>query len=349
MKNYLPSKAQTVTLCAALLCGLSLNRLGAPLPFMFGSLLACLILAFIGAPLQGTKLVSTVSRTILGVAIGASITWAVLAQVMDLAPTLLVVPFYVFAIAVSGLFFFHKIMGYDKVTAYYAAMPGALQDMVVFGEEAGANTRSLSLIHATRLVLMVSIAPLVLIHGFGLTLDQPLGPSSSQLPVYHNAFVILIGVCGWLVAKRIGIFGASIVGPLLLAIPLSLTGLLPARPSAEVIMVSQYFIGIGIGANYQGITRQEIRRDILAASGFVFVLLTLAGICFLLTGWISDLGKLERFLAFWPAGQAEIAILSLAAGINVGVVVIHHLMRIVMIILGAPYAARILLAKDERR
>ena len=332
--------AQGITLFSALVTGCLLFALGAPLPFLFGSLASCLILATFGFPLQGVPLLSTVSRTVLGVAIGASITWAVLVQIPELGPTLILIPVYVAAIAMCGMFYFHRVLGYDKTTSYYCAMPGALQDMVAFGEEAGGNVRSLSLIHATRLLLLVTTAPILLVHVFNASLDRPLGPPTLELPVYHNLLVLVIGITGWQLAKRMRVFGASVVGPILVAVPLSLAGLLTARPSQEILMVAQFFIGIGVGVNYRGITAGEFRRDIVAAGGFVFILLMLAGLFMVLGSMINNLSPVERFLSFWPAGQAEIAILSLAAGVNVGIVVIHHLVRIVLIILGAPLAAR---------
>ncbi len=336
----MPTKPQINTALAAFAGGCLLFVLGAPLPFLFGSLGGCLVIAVLGTPMQGFPLLSTMSRTVLGVAIGASITWQLLTEATTLLPTLLMVPIYIFVIAFFGAIYFHRVMRYDKITAYYASMPGALQDMVVFGEEAGGNARSLSLIHATRLVLMVTLAPIVLVTFYDVSLDNPLGLPSSELPSYHNVLILLIGIVGWLAAKRVGMFGASVIGPILLAIPLSLSGLLTARPSQEAVMVAQYFIGLGIGVNYRGITVHEIRRDILATSGFVVLLLILAGMCIALSAWVSDVAPVQRFLSFWPTGQAEVAILSLAAGVNVGVVVIHHLVRIVIIILAAPLLSR---------
>jgi len=340
MKMHWPTPSQLFTLTIALVGGLLLNWLDAPLPFLFGSLGSCLIAAVCGYSLQGVPTLSTVSRTVLGVAIGASITVDLLKQLVSLAPTLLIVPIYIVAIGWVGTLYFHRVLGYDKVTAYFAAMPGALQDMVVFGQEAGSNPRTLSLIHATRLLLMVSIAPLVLVHVYDAELGHPLGPPTQDLPLYHLILILVVGIAGWQLAVKAKIFGASITGPLLLAIPLSLFGILTERPSHEVITIAQYFIGIGVGIFYQGITATEIRRDILAASGFVVILLALATLCTWLSALVSDIAPLERYLAFWPAGQAEIAVLSLAAGANVGFVVVHHLVRMVLIILGAPLVAR---------
>ncbi len=52
---------------------------------------------------------------------------------------------------------FERVCGFDRVTAWYAAMPGGLQDMVIFGEEAGGDPRALSLIHATRVLIVMSV------------------------------------------------------------------------------------------------------------------------------------------------------------------------------------------------
>ncbi len=342
MAQPLITQNQIITLSLAFVGGCLLYWLDAPLPFLFGSLGACLIAATLGVPLQGAPFLSTVSRTVLGVAIGASITWSLLSQFVSLAPTLLLVPPYIAIIAFIGVNYFHRILGYDKTTAYYAAMPGGLQDMVVFGEEAGANARTLSLIHATRLLLMVTAAPVILVTFFQADLTHRLGPPASELPIYHLILILAIGITGWKLAEWLGLFGASVIGPILLSIPLSLTGVLTERPSQEVIMVSQYFIGLGIGVYYRGITPVEIRRDILAASGFVLILVLIAAIFIALASVVSNLNPTDIFLAFWPTGQAEVAVLSLAAGANVGIIVAHHLARIILVILGAPTFAKFL-------
>jgi uncharacterized membrane protein AbrB (regulator of aidB expression) len=44
----------------------------------------------------------------------------------------------------------------------------------------------------------------------------------------------------------------------------------------------------------------------------------------------------EAFLAFAPGGQAEMTVLAIVAGAELGFVVVHHLARIVLVILGAP-------------
>jgi uncharacterized membrane protein AbrB (regulator of aidB expression) len=61
-----------------------------------------------------------------------------------------------------GVPFFRRVYRFDWATSWYAAMPGGLTDMVLFGQEAGGDVRALSLIHATRVLIIVTLAPLIL-------------------------------------------------------------------------------------------------------------------------------------------------------------------------------------------
>ena len=61
------------TLMLALAGAATFHLLGLPLPFLFGPMSFCLAAALTGARLRGMGPVSVGARTILGVAVGASI------------------------------------------------------------------------------------------------------------------------------------------------------------------------------------------------------------------------------------------------------------------------------------
>lgn len=90
------------------------------------------------------------------------------------------------------------------------------------------------------------------------------------------ALTAFCGLVGWQVAKRLGLFGASILGLLLLAAAFALAGILQHRSPAEAIWAAQFFFGMGVGTKYVGIIWYEIRRDVTAALGFCLILLVLA-------------------------------------------------------------------------
>ena len=56
----------------------------------------------------------------------------------------------------------------------------------------------------------------------------------------------------------------------------------------------------------------------------------------------------EAILSLAPGGQAELVVMALIAGADMGFVVSHHLLRIFIVILGAPILARIMRAKPPR-
>ena len=316
-----------------------------PLPWLMGPIFAALLAALLQVPMKGIKPVNDGMRTVLGVAVGATLTPAVLATCPAMWPTLLLVPVMVAVIGLIGVPYFQRLWGYDLPTAYYATMPGGLQDMLVFGEEAGGNVRALSLIHATRVTVIVVALPFLLQGIWDANLDSSPGVPASTIPPHELVIMVACAGLGWWIAKRVGLFGASILGPLLLTAAVTLAGGLHYRPPAEAIWAAQFFIGTTIGTKYAGVTAAEVRRDLAAGAGFCGVLIVLTLIFvegIYLTGLAS--GK-EVLLAFAPGGQAELTVLALIVGADVAFVVAHHVLRIFVVILGAPIAARLVSPK----
>jgi membrane AbrB-like protein len=320
---------------------------GLPLPFLFGPMLACLIAALAGVQLQGMGQISVAARTILGVAVGASITPDLIARLPQLAFSVALIPVYVALIALIGVPFFRKVYGFDWVTSWYAAMPGGLQDMVIFGKEAGGDPRALSLIHATRVLIIVAVAPIILTIGFGVSLDTPIGAPASSIPLRELALMAVAALVGWKGGERLSLFGASIIGPMIATAILSLSGLIHARPPAESILVAQFLIGLGIGVGYVGVTLIELRRDVISGVLFVFVLAALAAGFTEVAYSLGLAPPVESFLAFAPGGQAEMTVLAIVAGADLGFVVVHHLTRMIIVITGAPIAARLFKVTDR--
>lgn len=312
-----------------------------PLPWLLGPIFSCLIAALCGVQMRGNKLVNEAMRTILGVAVGATFTTALVASMAGMWATLLMIPVMTTCIGILGVLYFQRFWGFDFATSYYGAMPGGLQDMLVFGEEAGGNVRTLSLIHATRVMVIVVALPFLLKWVWDADLTNPPGAPASSIAVDQLLLMVFCGLVGWQVAKRAGMFGASILGPLLLAGALSLTDVLHHRPPAEAIWAAQFFIGMSVGSKYVGVTMAEVRKDVTAGLGFCVILLILT-VIFAEAIHLAGLAPpLETILAFAPGGQAELTILALIVGADMAFVVAHHVLRIFVVILGAPLFARL--------
>ena len=314
--------------------------LALPLPWLLGPITACLIAALMGAPMKSIPMLNNAMRSILGVAVGATFTTALVISMAGYWTTLLLVPVMVFFIGLIGVPYFQRLWGFDFATSYYSAMPGGLQDMLLFGEEAGGDVRALSLIHATRVMVIVVALPFILKGYWGVDLSNPPGVPAATLPLSQLALMVVAGLAGWQIAKAVGLFGASILGPMILAGILALTGILQYRPPAEAIWAAQFFIGMTVGTKYAGVTGHEVRRDVAAALGFCVILLILSAIFVELIHLFALAPPMETLLAFAPGGQAEMTVLALIAGADMAFVIAHHVLRIVTVIVGAPIAAR---------
>lgn len=341
------TRPRLLTLVLAVAGALVFWWVALPLPFLFGPMVACLLAALGGARLQGMGQVGKGMRTILGVAVGATVTPALIGQLPTMAASVALMPLFILMIALVGVPFFRRA-GLDPVTAWYAAMPGGLQDMVIFGQEAGADVRRLSLIHATRVLIIVTLAPAILTGLYGAQLGAPIGAPLAEVPLTELALMIGAAMLGWLGGERIGLFGASILGPMIFTAALSLADFIHMRPPAELILMAQVFIGMSVGVHYVGVTMRELRNTVLLGSAFVLILAILTAL-FVETVVLTGLaGPVEAFLAFAPAGQAEMTLLAIVVGADLGYVVLHHLTRIVLVITGAPIAARLMGHKPRK-
>ena len=320
-----------------------------PLPWLLGPIFACLIASLLGVPMRGITVVNEAMRSILGVAVGSTFTVTLLVSMAGMWPTLLMIPVMTSCIGVVGVIYFQRLWGFDFPTSYYSAMPGGLQDMLVFGEEAGGDVRALALIHATRVMVIVVALPFLLTWVWDADLSNPPGAPAATIAISQLGLMVFCGLAGWQLAKRAGMFGASILGPLLLAALLALSGILQHRPPAEAIWAAQFFIGMSVGCKYAGVTMAEIRTDVTAGLGFCVLLLVLT-VIFAETIHLAGLAPpLETVLAFAPGGQAELTVLALIVGADMAFVVAHHVLRIFVVILGAPLFARLFKNFETRK
>jgi membrane AbrB-like protein len=335
-------KHRATALFAASIGAAVFRALHLPLPLLLGPMAGCLLFALAGVPLAGMGTLGLVMRTFLGVVIGSTVTPELLHELPGYGPTLLLIPLFVLVTGMAGYPFFRWGMGFNHPTSFYSAMPGGLQDMLIFGEEAGGDVRAMSLIHATRVLVIVAVVPFVLAHLYDLDLTRAPGVRASALPASQIVIMVIAGIVGWRLAERVGLFGASILGPLIVAAILSLAGIIQSRPPAEMIWAAQFFIGIAVGAKYSGITAKEIRIDVGAGLVYCAILAAVSIAVIWAVMQLTNREPLDLMLAFLPGGQSEMAVIAIVAEADVGFVVAHHLLRIFIVIISAPVIARMI-------
>ncbi|HZA00754.1 MAG TPA: AbrB family transcriptional regulator, partial [Hyphomicrobiaceae bacterium] len=193
--------------------------LSLPLPWFLGSLTFSLVASVLNAPIARPTALSTSMRAVLGVAVGTAFTPALLANVGGMVGSLSILVPFMFLIIIGGTVFFERCPRFDRPTAFFCAVPGGLTDMVTMAADAGANARAVTLIQATRIVMILFLLPIWLQWGGGVTIATalPRGVRFADLNLVDALVLLALGWVGWRLAARLGLAGAPLVGPMLLS------------------------------------------------------------------------------------------------------------------------------------
>jgi membrane AbrB-like protein len=336
-----------LTLALGTLGGWAAFALQFPLAWMIGAMTATTLAAAVRLPVALAPSLRGVMVAVLGVMLGSGFSPEILAAMADWWPSLGALALYAAAAGGAGWFYFRRVWGYDPVTAYFAAMPGGLTEMVLVGGALGGDPRVISLSHASRLLLVVLALPFAfqLLAGY-----QPAARPAAGLPLLEVApgDLALLAVCalvGFTAARALRLPAAALIGPMVLSAAVHLAGWTAAKPPLELVAAAQVVVGGAIGARFAGASPRLIGRALTAAVGATAVLLGATLAFALALAGLAGLPVRPLILAFSPGGLAEMSLIALAIGADAAFVATHHIVRICLIVLLAPAAFRLLVRR----
>lgn len=322
------------------------NWLTVPLPWMLGAMVACTLASIFGAPVKGPTPARPIMVTVLGIMLGSGFTPAMLDQAGQWAVSLALLAVYVAVAGACCYPFFRRVAGYDRPTAYFSAMPGGLNEMMIVGQEMGGDDRRIVLTHASRILLTVLAIPIAfrLTSEIDMTDRSRFGVGLGDVALRDY---LLLGLCalGLPVAKALRIPAPMLVGPMLFSATLHLSGTTSAQPPMIIVNVAQWVMGTIIGCRFVGTARSEILRIIGMSVGSTAILLSVCVVFALVVYEIAGAPISSAVLAYAPGGLAEMSLVALALGVDVAFVATHHVVRIVYVVILAPMAYRHIFSK----
>jgi hypothetical protein len=241
-------------------------------------------------------------------------------------------PLYVIMIGGVSFLYLRRCSAFDPASAFFAATPGALSEMIALSDQLGGDQRCVSLVHATRLLFIVATIPFIA-QGFGYR--PPARPSGLDLTFAPGDLALLaaLGAFGYLLARRLQLPAATFVGPLVGSAAGHLAGWIETDPPYLLMALAQLVLGSAVGARFSGTPLALIGRTLVLGAGatVIMLLITLAfaGILHLLTGHSLPL----LLLAYIPGGFTEMSLIALAMGVDPAFVVTHHSVRVFLVVL----------------
>ncbi|MEQ8508444.1 MAG: AbrB family transcriptional regulator [Rhodospirillaceae bacterium] len=329
--------------------GAVFSVIGVPLAWMLGPMIVNIIASVRGAPVLVPHGARVVTLCIIGVFLGGSFSPDLLTRVGEWGLSLSLMIIFIPLITVVAGYYYRRFAQFDGPTAMFSGAPGTLTAMVIIGGESGADERMIALTQGLRVVVVVFLMPLI------VTVATAAGPmSGSILPEggpfqwRDGALLMVAAGLGFGLARVFRLPASAMTGAMLASAALYLSGLVSWRPPDTALWVCLWILGSAIGSRFSTVTAQtffRVSRHAFAATALVISVSALfaAGV-----SGITGVPFLTTLLSFTPGGVAEMCLIAIAFDIDPAFVAVHHLVRIVILISLAPFAAKWIVARSNR-
>ncbi len=309
--------------------------IGAPMPFLLGSVLgsAIFVLAY-ETPARKlpkfTPWVRLVFISLIGTMIGSRFTPEVLGILPQFwATAAMIIPFILVAHA-GNYWVLRHIGGYRRRDAYFAGLPGGIVDSIALAEEMGADVRIVTAQHFIRIILVVVTVPLLFLFvtgdAVGSLAGETLGRGTPD--AIDLGLIAVLAMTGLFLGRFLKLPVSHMMGPMLLALTLSVTGVIEIDTPAWLLNLAQYMVGTSLGAQFSGMSRSFLLRCLrmgLVSGVWMLMLAILIGYGL---SPLVPVGFEAVFISFAAGGLTEMSLIALSLNLNPVIVALHHLARI---------------------
>ena len=308
-----------------------------PLAWMLGALFVTMFARVAGAPIDVPIWVRANFLILIGLFLGESFEGVKAAELLQWPISIVGAMLYVPVAAFCAYLFYHYVAGEEKMTAICSSIPGGLIAVVVVSGSLGADERQVALAQSLRIAIVVCMAPLV---AFGLLGYPP--PSDT---IFEKHALIALDDLGILVAGAFAVMWVMqrfrvpipyMIGPLFASAVLRLAGLVEGVLPHQLIELALVVTGSSIGTRFVGITVRRLATFGLVTLGGTSILMLVSAGFALAINALTGQDFLVALLAFAPGGVAEMSLIALAIDANPGFVAIHHVARIIFVLLAVP-------------
>jgi membrane AbrB-like protein len=324
------------------------SRIGTPIPWMMGPLVAVALLRVAGANVSAIPGGRQVGQWIIGTALGLYFTPAVVREVTGWWPLLALGAVIAIGLGYAAGIALAHFARIDRTTGIFASVPGGAAEMSVLGERFGARVDRVASAQSLRLIIVVTVVPTIYallgVHG-----ADPYVPGITTFSMGGFALLMAATGIGGLLAVALRLPNAFVLGALAVAIPLTAMQVdLSATPTVAS-NAGQCLLGCALGARFERDFLRGAPRFVIAVTATVLGAIAIsAGF-----GWaaahLAGLHPATVVLGMAPGGIAEMSITAKVLQLGVPLVTSFHVTRLVVLLLcTAPLFARMRAWRQRR-
>lgn len=315
----------------AFLSGMVFDFLRVPLPWVLGPLISTAVLSLSGLPVFRSNPARRAGQLIIGCGLGLHVTASLLAEMLGWVPFMFILT--LMAITVTSFFsvFLARLCGIDRVTSYFALMPGGLSEMANIGARLGAASEPIALSQAIRVAFVVTALPPAIIalgiHGS----FEAFGGAVKVAPLEKLPLLFAVSLIGVWVMGRLGANNPWMLGSIVTAAILSSNDLVVGALPRPIFYGGQLLLGMAIGARF----RQEIVMRLPRLTLMMTLFTLIVSVCLFALGMgvamVTSLDPATAALATSAGGIAEMALTAQFLNLNVALILGFHVVRAIMV------------------
>lgn len=334
---------------AALAAGASLlfAVVGLPSPVLFGTLAGGVVYGVLGARTLSLPSSSfAIGQAIIGVTIGAVVDVDTLTELRGEFVPIIAVCLVTLAFSVVAGYIFRIGHEVSPATGVFAMVAGGASGVTAIARDLGADERVVAVVQYLRVLLVLVTMPLVTAVVFRP--ERGAAGTFGGQPDFVPGVVFTVVCCavGLIVGRLSRIPAGALLGPLAMAVVLSVTGWFDDFGGAGVpevlINLGYALIGIQVGLRF---TRESLRAIAVLLPRAVLLIAALIGACAALgvaLSAITGVSALDAYLATTPGGLYAVLATAIATSSNVTIVLGVQVMRLLVMLLAAPILSRVL-------
>jgi hypothetical protein len=329
------------TAAIAVIGGGALGLLGMPAGYLSGALLAVAGAALAGRPMRLPMPAARAIFVLIGISLGAVVTPETLHGVAAYPLSIAVLIVAMACMSLAGMAYLRIVHGWETTSAYLAASPGGMSQMLVLAAELGADLRAIAIVQSMRVVIIAVGLPagLSLLGIVGTAVRRSNGPLTLAL-ADEMAILVAASAVGAALAYRFRLPGGLLFGAMAVSALLHGSGLIHAVVPPWVANAAMVALGAVIGARFTNMPPRLLLDYLAAGFGSFAVVVTIAAVFATgLLGFLSLHGA-DVMIAFAPGAADAMMLLALALHLDPVYVGAHHVTRIMLVALTMPFIAR---------
>lgn len=331
----------------------ALTLLGVPSAALFAALAVGIAFALSAlAPGPISRRAGGAAQGVLGVYIGTMVQQNAVAALGSHWPLVVGVAAATLMLSVLAGVLLSLHRDVTPLTGSLALVAGGASGLVAIARELGGDERVVSVIQYVRVALVTASMPVVvtLIYHAEKVHHAATSARTASAPWYLSVVLLVaLVLVGTTVGRLVRLPGAGLLGPLALTVALEVTGFsFGLAVPVVLVQIGYMLIGWQAGLAFTPESLRAVARLLPAAIALIVVLgVATAGLGWLLARY-AGLTPLEGYLSTSPGGVYAVLATAVETGSNVTFIIAAQVVRILLMLFGAPLLARAIVSVGDR-